>query len=237
MYSRLARISYVDQDGLQMGCLLSHPSRKKKYKSLKINLDLTALPPSKYQKQSVKALGCYSVLKCESDVSLRLYKAAFQDSNQGVLASLTSTQHKLESFINWENTRSACGQAWVHLLGWWLMWKDLALCGWCRYWTSGLGCYKKTGWEVIRSKSMWWHSPLAPHLLLPPDSSLGWVPCLTSFNDGPWYRSVKWTNPSLYKLLWVMAFYDNQGNPNQDTVHKNWGPSAQEAYVFSLSLL
>lgn len=101
MYSRLVRISYVDQDELQMGCLLSQPSRKKKYKSLKINLDLTALPPSKCQKQGVKALGCYFVLNCQPDGSLELfYKAAFQDSNQGVLASFTSTQHKLESFLN-----------------------------------------------------------------------------------------------------------------------------------------
>lgn len=95
----------------------------------------------------------------------------------------TGQSHLGKKSTNWENvrTRLACGQtcasfSWVAIdvLG-------PAHCGWCQHWARGPWRCEKSGWSQEERDNK---QCFSSHLLLPPGSSLTWVPALTSLDDG-----------------------------------------------------
>lgn len=69
---------------------------------------------------------------------------------------------------------------------------------------------------------------------LAPGSCLISVSTLTSFKDGLLYASISEINPFLLRLLWVMVFHHNNGDPNSVTHPHCWLLFLSHANVNSL---
>jgi hypothetical protein len=63
----------------------------------------------------------------------------------------------------------------------WLMGKSPAQCGWCYSWADGPRSIRKQAEPAMESKHRSSTPPWPLHQLLPPDSSLVYIPALTSF--------------------------------------------------------